>query len=107
MSVVDKLLRRNNSSLESSTPTDSKEEKKILESFIAKNPNARYTFDSERGAPQSEICREELGDKRRECIMLQMYSTKLFQAMQDNGFFCALPMDPSRTHIECTQIPKS
>ncbi|KIM87562.1 hypothetical protein PILCRDRAFT_815113 [Piloderma croceum F 1598] len=106
MPLIDKLLCRTNSSAEKPMPADTKEPKKVLQSFIAKNPNALYTFDSERGAPQSEICREE-GDKRRECIMLQMYSTKLFKAMQDQGFFCALPMDPARTHMECTRLPKS
>jgi hypothetical protein len=25
---------------------------------------------------------------------------------QDQGFFCALPMDPARTHMECFRIPK-
>lgn len=72
--------------------------------FTQKQPNAKYTFDSERGAPQSEICREE-GPQGRECMMvrvpeqvvfclsdvesgfapgvqIQMYSTKLFEAMQ-------------------------
>lgn len=57
---------------------------------------------------------------------IQMYSTKLFEAMQvrlsfcwrvysmtvslnyiqKQGFFCVLPMDPARTHMECTPIPK-
>ncbi|KAI0273796.1 hypothetical protein BC834DRAFT_966266 [Gloeopeniophorella convolvens] len=75
-----------------------------LKDFIARNPAARYTFDSERDAPQSEICRE---GRDRECILLQMTSKQLFAAMQENGFFCALPMDPTRTHMECTPIPKS
>lgn len=77
-----------------------------LKAFVSEDPNSRYTFDSERDAPQSELCRE--GDKlSRKCIMIQMHSTRLFQAMQEQGFFCALPMDPSRTHIECKPIPKS
>ena len=25
---------------------------------------------------------------------------------QDQGFFCMLPIDPTRTHMECTRIPK-
>lgn len=37
--------------------------------FIQKQPDAKYTFDSERGAPQSEICREE-GPQGRECMMV-------------------------------------
>ncbi|KAI0035746.1 hypothetical protein K488DRAFT_42701, partial [Vararia minispora EC-137] len=64
-----------------------------------------YTFDSERDAPQSELCRKGTTEGR-ECILLQMHSKKLFEAMQAQGFFCALPMDPSRTHMECEPIPK-
>ncbi|KAJ7261348.1 hypothetical protein B0H12DRAFT_1106366 [Mycena haematopus] len=75
----------------------------VLKGFIARAPTARYTFDSERNAPQSEICRE---DSPKECITLQMQSKRLFEAMQNLGFFCALPMDPKRTHMECTPIPK-
>ncbi|KAM5539005.1 hypothetical protein V8D89_007228 [Ganoderma adspersum] len=78
---------------------------KTLKEFIAEDPNSTYTFDSERGAPLSELCREGK-DKGRKCIMLRMYSTRLFQAMQDQGFYCALPMDPARTHIECKRLPK-
>ncbi|KAL0947380.1 hypothetical protein HGRIS_013496 [Hohenbuehelia grisea] len=78
----------------------------VLKDFIAIDPNTRYTFDSERDAPQSEICRQG-GPKGKECIILQMHSKRLFEAMQNHGFFCALPMDPTRTHMECTPIPKS
>ncbi|GBE82356.1 hypothetical protein BKA93DRAFT_724475 [Sparassis latifolia] len=77
-----------------------------LKAFIAEDPDSRYTFHSERDASQSEICREGK-DKERKCIMLEMYSTKMFEAMQAQGFFCALPMDPSRTHMECRRIPKT
>ncbi|TCD65617.1 hypothetical protein EIP91_002422 [Steccherinum ochraceum] len=78
-----------------------------LKSFVADDPNSKYAFDSvERDAPQSEICRE--GNKlSRKCITLKMHSTRMFAAMQEQGFFCVLPMDPSQTHIECTRIPKS
>lgn len=66
---------------------------------VQKAPNARYTFDSERDATQSELCREEKG-KPNDCIIvrmgyascsidsktrymqLQMHSKKLFEAMQ-------------------------
>ncbi|KAI0637091.1 hypothetical protein C8Q77DRAFT_1269696 [Trametes polyzona] len=77
-----------------------------LKDFIAEDPNSVYTFDSERDAPRSELCREGK-EKGRKCIQMEMYSTQLFQAMQDQGFFCALPMDPTRTHIECKRIPKN
>ncbi|KAJ6488607.1 hypothetical protein C8R47DRAFT_1126266 [Mycena vitilis] len=76
-----------------------------LKSFIARAPASRYTFDSERDAPQSEICRED-GKLGRECIILQMHSKRLFEAMQNLGFFCSLPMDLTQTRIDCTPIPK-
>ncbi|KAJ7093217.1 hypothetical protein C8R44DRAFT_890981 [Mycena epipterygia] len=78
----------------------------VLKAFIARAPASQYTFDSERDATQSEICRAEAPNLARECIILQMHSKRLFEAMQNLGFFCALPMDPKRTHMECTPIPK-
>ncbi|KAL4269412.1 hypothetical protein AB1N83_003021 [Pleurotus pulmonarius] len=75
---------------------------KALKDFISVDPASKYTFDSERDAPTSEICRE----KDRECVKLQMHSKKMFESMQDLGFFCVLPMDPARTYIECTPLPK-
>ncbi|KII88701.1 hypothetical protein PLICRDRAFT_41912 [Plicaturopsis crispa FD-325 SS-3] len=77
----------------------------VLDSFIARDPQTRYTFDSERGAPESEICREG-GKLGKECIKLQMQSKRLFEAMQARGFFCSLPMDPSRTYMDCKPMPK-
>jgi len=80
--------------------------KDILKAFIKHDPNGHYTFDSERDSPQSELCREG-GSKGRDCITIQMNSKRLFEAMQELGFFCALPMDPSRTDIKCKPlIPK-
>ncbi|KAJ7756885.1 hypothetical protein DFH07DRAFT_476885 [Mycena maculata] len=87
----------------------------LLKAFVGRAPTSEYTFDSERDAPQSELCRAPnnatsggvKGDAPgRDCIILQMQSKRLFEAMQDMGFFCAMPMDPSRTHMECTPIPK-
>ncbi|KAJ7702336.1 hypothetical protein B0H17DRAFT_1194832 [Mycena rosella] len=87
----------------------------VLKTFIERAPKSQYTFDSERGAPTSEICRSppdadpsspSASTTTRDCITLQMHSTRLFAAMQNLGFFCALPMDPERTHMECTRIPK-
>ncbi|KAF8810169.1 hypothetical protein BYT27DRAFT_7187032 [Phlegmacium glaucopus] len=81
--------------------------KDTLKAFVKHDPNCHYTFDSERNSLQSELCREGSGSKGRECITLQMNSKHLFEAMQELGFFCALPMDPSRTYIECKPlIPK-
>ncbi|KAA1474876.1 hypothetical protein DENSPDRAFT_883130 [Dentipellis sp. KUC8613] len=77
-----------------------------LNNFIAKAPAMQYTFDSERDAPQSEICREG-GERGRECMTIHMHSKRLFEAMQNHGFYCALPIDPSQTYIKCTPMPKS
>jgi len=78
-----------------------------LKSFVSEDPNSKYTFNSvERDAKECEMCREG-GQLSRKCIKIQMHSTKMFEAMQKQGFFCVLPMDPARTHIECTRIPSS
>ncbi|KAF8509556.1 hypothetical protein JB92DRAFT_2729891, partial [Gautieria morchelliformis] len=68
-------------------------------------PASQYTFDSVRGADNSQICRQTKDQK--ECIQVWLTSKQLFEAMQQNGFFCALPMDPGSTHMDCTAIPKS
>ncbi|KAK7440192.1 hypothetical protein VKT23_017135 [Stygiomarasmius scandens] len=70
-----------------------------LKSFIARDPASQYTFDSERGASQSEICRDN--PNSRECITLQMNSKRLFETMQSLGFFCALPIEPGKTYMQC------
>ncbi|KAF8590456.1 hypothetical protein K439DRAFT_89040 [Ramaria rubella] len=81
------------------------EPKAILKKFIDEAPASQYTFDSERGADHSEICRQRKGQK--ECLEVWLNSKQMFEAMQHNGFFCALPMDPGRTHMDCKPIPKS
>ncbi|KZV93344.1 hypothetical protein EXIGLDRAFT_835762 [Exidia glandulosa HHB12029] len=80
--------------------------RKELEQFIQKTPNSLFTFDSERGAPVSEICRQLQPDARRECMRVQLHATALFAAMQDLGFYCHLPQDPGATHMECKPLPK-
>ncbi|KAI6019669.1 hypothetical protein F5J12DRAFT_482309 [Pisolithus orientalis] len=88
------------------------------------DPSAGYTFDGERGTARTVICREHsnqpktrqhTGDistgeqgrgRQKDCIDLDMYSTQLFAAMQNYGFYCALPSDPSRTHMVCRKLPK-
>jgi len=79
-----------------------------LRSFVEASPSTLYTFDSERDAPESEICRHALQSGKpvsKECIKLQMESKKMFESMQELGFFCALPMDPGQTHMECRRLP--
>ncbi|KAF9792850.1 hypothetical protein BJ322DRAFT_79945 [Thelephora terrestris] len=77
-----------------------------LKAFVEKTPQSKFTFDSERDSQESEICRK-LGKDSKECITLRMNSKRLFESMQGLGFFCALPMDPSRTHMECIPVPKN
>ncbi|KAF8516900.1 hypothetical protein BU17DRAFT_50421, partial [Hysterangium stoloniferum] len=67
-------------------------------------PATIYTFDSERDSDHSEICRQEKGQKQ--CKEISLNSKEMFRAMQDNGFFCSLPIDPGQTHMECRPIPK-
>ncbi|KAH9997497.1 hypothetical protein BJV77DRAFT_983062 [Russula vinacea] len=43
--------------------------KEFLKQFISRNPNAQYSFDSERNASQSEICRQ---GKNKECIIVRL-----------------------------------
>jgi len=80
--------------------------KAALKEFIKDDPLSQYTFDSERGSSESELCREDTPNGR-ECIKLRMDAKKLFEAMQDQGFFCSLPMDPERTYMQCRPIPKN
>jgi len=86
-------------------PATAEDPKETLKRFINQAPASRYTFDSERGSDHSEICREGKGQK--ECMQVWLASKQLFEAMQQHGFFCALPMEPGKTHMECTPIPKS
>ncbi|KIM32356.1 hypothetical protein M408DRAFT_33032, partial [Serendipita vermifera MAFF 305830] len=47
-----------------------------------KAPSAKYTFDSERDAPEAELCRQPNGELSKECIVIHMNSKRLFEAMQ-------------------------
>lgn len=86
-------------------PDELKAESK-LEAFVKKSPTSKYTFDSERDASESEICRV-LGDSasRKDCIMVKLESKRMFSKMQELGFFCMLPQAVGQTHIECTPLP--
>jgi len=80
---------------------------KQLKDFVKQHPSSKYTFDSQRGASESEICRE-VGKpgSGRECITVKMESKRMFTSMQELGFFCLLPQQVGKTHIECTPLPK-
>ncbi|KAF9453293.1 hypothetical protein P691DRAFT_801631 [Macrolepiota fuliginosa MF-IS2] len=76
----------------------------VLNDFLSHDPKARYAFDSERDSPESELCRQK-GKEYEECVTLKMNSRRLFAAMQKYGFFCALPSNPEKTHMECKPMP--
>ncbi|KIK63635.1 hypothetical protein GYMLUDRAFT_40703 [Collybiopsis luxurians FD-317 M1] len=78
--------------------------KESLRTFISRNPNGQYTFDSGRDAPQSEICRAD--PNNHECITLWMNSKQMFETMQSLGFYCSLPIEPGKTYMECKPLPK-
>lgn len=73
-----------------------------LKEFVSSDPKARYTFDSERDSTESELCRQ--GKGYEECVTLKMTSKRMFEAMQKYGYFCALPSDPTKTHMECKPL---
>ncbi|KAL1411054.1 hypothetical protein Q8F55_002001 [Vanrija albida] len=84
------------------------EHKRVVD-FIKESPAARYTFDSRNtkddGRPTAELCRLR-PDGGVSCIKLAVESAALFKSMQSLGFFCALPAEPHRTHMECNAIAK-
>ncbi|KAF9036694.1 hypothetical protein BJ165DRAFT_1532801 [Panaeolus papilionaceus] len=80
-------------------------QKEALKEFVRQDPNSDYTFDSQQGSQESELCRGKDRDSE-ECLKLRMTSTDMFKAMQDQGFFCSLPIDPERTYMECKPLPK-
>ncbi|KAF5358021.1 hypothetical protein D9756_001708 [Leucocoprinus leucothites] len=100
--MVSQLLQnRITSSSSSKQPEDAN---KVLKEFLSLDLKARYTFDSERDSSESELCRQQ-GKNSEECITLKMNSKRLFEAMQQHGFFCALPSNPEKTHMECKPLP--
>jgi len=72
------------------------------------SPTSKYTFDSEKGASESTICREPSSPgARNDCVVVRMESKRMFTRMQELGFLCLLPQNVGSTHIECTPLPKS
>ncbi|KAE9406784.1 hypothetical protein BT96DRAFT_987330 [Gymnopus androsaceus JB14] len=84
-------------------PNDGDDASSALKKF--RTPNGQFTFDSERDAPRSEICRSD-DPNNHDCITLQMNSKQMFESMQSLGFYCALPIEPGKTYMECKPLPK-
>ncbi|KAI7876176.1 hypothetical protein K492DRAFT_198674 [Lichtheimia hyalospora FSU 10163] len=70
-----------------------------LNKFVDAAPQYSYNIDQYRG----QICRQLPGGQE-ECLKLSLEYTEMFSQMQKLGFFCALPMDPKKTHMECTRV---
>ncbi|WRT67386.1 uncharacterized protein IL334_004357 [Kwoniella shivajii] len=81
------------------------EQHRTVAGFVSEAPNARYFFDSRRNgdAADTELCRTT-PEGGRSCIKLAIASAGLFKSMQSLGFYCALPAEPTRTHMECNRI---
>ncbi|KAF8218822.1 hypothetical protein L208DRAFT_1346930, partial [Tricholoma matsutake] len=78
-------------------------------------PTSLYNFDSECDSLYSEICRQGASRDQGCIIVCWNHSTETIlcspqphsiASSQAHGFFCALPMDPNYTHIECRLVPK-
>ncbi|WWD15620.1 hypothetical protein CI109_100042 [Kwoniella shandongensis] len=83
------------------------EQHKRVADFVNESPNARYVFDSRRNGDkaETELCRVT-PQGGMSCIKVAVQSAALFKSMQGLGFYCALPAEPTRTHMECNRIPR-
>ncbi|PWN22380.1 hypothetical protein BCV69DRAFT_281382 [Microstroma glucosiphilum] len=84
---------------------DSPAHKSVAEFVRAGGARDRFTFDGNRGEQQAKLCRI-LPDGRQQCMDVALESKDLFAAMQSLNFFCQLPQDPAKTHINCEPIPQ-
>lgn len=102
--------------------TSNTNETSRLATFVESAPQYNYNIDQYK----QRICRQLPGGQE-ECVKLNLEGkknakvvyqkgagwlncfrrkivTRMFSEMQKLGFFCALPMDPTQTHIECTRV---
>lgn len=70
-----------------------------IDNFVKMAPGKEYTIDQK----EQELCRDGLNGQR-ECVKLNLEYTQMFSQMQKLGFFCALPMDPTKTYMECYRV---
>ncbi|KAI7866196.1 hypothetical protein BDF14DRAFT_1728840 [Spinellus fusiger] len=84
----------------SDTPNEvSTRELARLNQFVEKAPQNNYNIDQYK----NQLCRQIPG-KQEECLKLNLEFVQMFGEMQKLGFFCALPMDPKKTHMECQRV---
>ncbi|KIS67977.1 uncharacterized protein UMAG_11053 [Mycosarcoma maydis] len=74
--------------------------------FVQQTGAAIFTLDGERGSGRSQLCAQQ-SDGRLTCTEIALEAKSLFSTMQSLNFFCTLPQDPSKTHINCQRIPSS
>ncbi|QRV90001.1 hypothetical protein RhiJN_18019 [Ceratobasidium sp. AG-Ba] len=86
-------------------PKSKSNPQELVKAFVSIAPAATYTFDGDRDSESAQLCRRERG-KPEQCIQVSMQAKRLFETMQNMGYFCQLPFDPSQTHMECTRISK-
>ncbi|CAE6424039.1 unnamed protein product [Rhizoctonia solani] len=76
-----------------------------VKTFVKVAPGATYTFDGDRESKGAKLCRKKPGGGE-DCIQVALAAKQLNITMQNMGYFCQLPFDPSQTHMECVPIPK-
>ncbi|KAJ1024941.1 hypothetical protein NDA18_004227 [Ustilago nuda] len=74
--------------------------------FVQQTGAAIFTLDGERGSGRSQLC-AKLPDGRMNCTEIALEAKSLFSTMQSLDFFCTLPHDPAKTHINCQRIPQA
>ncbi|KAL8281250.1 hypothetical protein RQP46_006284 [Phenoliferia psychrophenolica] len=75
--------------------------------LVSASPNSRFSIDENATAAGTTLlCREAGAGGAKSCVEIQEDITKVFASMVKQGFFCQLPLDPSRTTIECERIEK-
>ncbi|ORY94853.1 hypothetical protein BCR43DRAFT_494703 [Syncephalastrum racemosum] len=78
---------------------DTNNELARLDKFVAAAPQNGYNLDQYK----QQVCRQLPGNQE-ECLKLNLEYAQMFSEMQKLGFFCALPMDPTKTHMECRRV---
>ncbi|KAI8646327.1 hypothetical protein BD408DRAFT_360114 [Parasitella parasitica] len=87
------------SSSENSENNNATDEITRLDNFVKAAPGNEYTIDQK----EQTLCRQA-SNGQRDCVKLNLEYTQMFSQMQKLGFFCALPMDPTETYMECRRV---
>ncbi|KAL1921634.1 uncharacterized protein VTP21DRAFT_10276 [Calcarisporiella thermophila] len=79
-----------------------------LERFVREDTAAEYVIDPQftpnpNEKNKGEVCRR-LSNGQTRCLRMELDPREMFSQMQRLGFFCALPLDPSQTHMECRRV---